>query len=88
MSKQVPWNKLIVEEFCREAMLTKDEEMILRTRVQGWSRTQQSLELGMSVATVDRIIATLKMKYDNVQKYDVLLPPRKQSAKELWMDEN
>jgi len=88
MSKQVPWNKLIVEEFCREAMLTKDEEMILRTRVMGWSRTQQSLELGMSVATVDRIIATLKMKYDNVQKYDVLLPPRKQSAKELWMDEN
>lgn len=88
MSKQVPWNKLIVEEFCKEAMLTKDEEMILRTRVMGWSRTQQSLELGMSVATVDRIIATLKMKYDNVQKYDVLLPPRKPSAKETWMDEN
>lgn len=26
MSKQVPWNKIIVETFVNEAMLTKDEE--------------------------------------------------------------
>lgn len=88
MAHQVPWNKFIVEEFVREAMLTDDEEMILRTRVKGWSRTKQALELGMSVSTVDKIIARLKVKYDRVQKYDVLLPPRKPSVQETWMDNN
>lgn len=88
MSKQVPWNKIILETFIEEAMLTKEEEMIMRTRVAGWSRTKQSLELGMSVSTVDRIIADLKRKYDNVQKYNPLLPPRKASKEETWMDEH
>lgn len=88
MSKQVPWNKLILEEFIREACLTKDEEMIIRTRVAGWSRVKQSMELNMSLATVDRLIKSLKKKYDNVQKYDPILPPRRSSAEETWMDEN
>lgn len=86
MSKQVPWNKVIVEEFIKQAMLTKDEEEILRTRVAGWSRTQQALRLGMSVSTVDRIIYILKRKYDAVAKYDPVLPPRKKSAQETWQD--
>jgi DNA-binding NarL/FixJ family response regulator len=88
MSKQVPWNKVIVEEFISEAMLTQEEEMILRTRVKGWSRTKQSIELGMSLSSVDKHIAMLKKKYDNVQKYDPLLPPRRMSAEETWMDNN
>ena len=67
-------------------MLSKDEEAIMRTRVAGWSRTQQSMELGMSLATVDRIIKRLKVKYDNVQKYSVLLPPRRDSVEETYMD--
>lgn len=86
MSHQVPWNKFIVERFCELAMLTKDEEMVLRTRVAGWTRVEQSLKLGMSIATVDRIISRLKTKYDNVQKYDPLLPPRRSSAEEDRMD--
>lgn len=86
MAHQVPWNKIIVETFIKEAMLTEDEEWVLRTRVAGWSRTKQAIELGMSVATVDKIIARLKSKYDNVQKYEPLLPPRKSSDKETWMD--
>lgn len=88
MTKQVPWNKYIVEAFVSDAMLTKDEEMILRTRVAGWSRQQQALELNMSIATVDRHIATLKKKYDEVQKFNPLLPKRKMSDKEKWQDEN
>lgn len=40
----------------------------------------------MSLATIDRIIARLKVKYDNVQKYDPILPPRKFSAEETYMD--
>ena len=88
MSKQVPWNKIILETFIDEACLTKDEEIIIRTRVAGWSRTKQSMELGISLSTVDRLIKTLKNKYDNVQKYNPLLPPRKESAQEVWMDNN
>lgn len=88
MSKQVPWNKIILETFIEEALLTKDEEAIMRTRVAGWSRTKQAMELGMSISTVDKHIVTLKKKYDNVQKYNPLLPPRKSSAEEAWMDNN
>ena len=51
MSREVPWNKLILEEFIKEALLTKEEEMIIRTRIAGWTRTKQSLELEMSLST-------------------------------------
>lgn len=86
MSKQVPWNKFILERFIEVAALTKEEEMVIRTRVAGWSRVKQSMEMGISLATLDRIIKLLKIKYDRVQKYDPLLPPRKSSAEETWMD--
>lgn len=86
MSHQVPWNKIILETFVEEAMLTKEEEWIMRTRVAGWSRTKQAMELNMSTANVDKIIARLKKKYDKISKYNALLPPRKSSAKETWMD--
>lgn len=80
MSKQVPWNKIIVEHFVTLAMLTEDEEWVLRTRVAGMSIVQQSMELGMSVSTINRIIARLKKKYDEVEKFDPMMPPRKGSV--------
>lgn len=86
MSTQVIWTKIVLEEFIRLANLTKEEEMIIRTRCNGWSRTKQSQELNMSLSTVDRIIKRLKVKYDKVQPYSPLLPPRKFSARETWMD--
>lgn len=86
MAHQVPWNKIILEEFIKEAMLTKEEEEIMRTRVAGWTRVEQSMKLGMSTQKVDRIIMRLKNKYDQVQQYNPILPPRKYSVKELYMD--
>lgn len=86
MAKQVPWNKVILEEFISQALLTRDEEAIMRTRVAGWTRVKQSMELGMSLATIDRIIRRLKAKYDQAQKYSPLLPPRRESAEETYMD--
>ena len=88
MSKQVPWSKIILEAFIDDAILTKEEEIIIRTRVAGWTRQKQAMELNLSVSTVDRHISTLKKKYDQVQKYNPLLPPRKFSKAELYMDEN
>lgn len=86
MSNQVIWGKLILETFIKEACLSKEEEWIMRTRVAGWSRTKQAQELHMSLSSLDKHIARLKKKYDIVQKTNPLLPPRKNSAKELWMD--
>ena len=70
----------------REANLTPIEEHILRTRAAGWTITQQAMEFHVSEATVNRTIARLKAKYDAVQQYSAILPPRKESAKELYMD--
>jgi DNA-directed RNA polymerase specialized sigma24 family protein len=79
MSRQVEWNKIVLEEFIALGGLTKTEEQIMRTRVAGWSRVEQSMKLGLSIATIDRIIARCKQKYDNCQQYSPLLPPRKKS---------
>lgn len=86
MAKQVLWNKPIYDEFCRLAELSEDERNILQTRMQGWSITRQSLHFHKSVSSINRMIAILKKKYDAVQIYSDVLPKRKFSAKETYMD--
>ena len=81
-----PWTKLIVEEFIREGMLSKDEEFIIRTRAKGYTITQQADALNMSPDNISKKISLLKRKYDEVAKYDPLLPPRKISKQERYMD--
>lgn len=88
MSNEVRWTKLILETFIDEGCLSKDEEIIMRTRVAGWTRTKQAQEFGMSLSTIDRIIKRLKKKYDEVAKYNPILPPRKPSAYEDYLDNN
>ncbi len=86
MSKQVLWTRVIVEEFIRLGNLTEFEEEVLRTRTAGWTRTKQSNELNVSMSTIDRTIKLLKAKYDAVQPYSTILPVRRESAEELYMD--
>lgn len=86
MSRQVPWNKIIYDEFVELAALNEEEQDILRTRMQNWTITKQSMEFGMSKSKIDNIISRLKVKYDAVQPYSDKLPPRKFSAKETYMD--
>lgn len=88
MSHQVPWNKIILEEFIEQACLTKDEEFVMRTRVAGWTRVEQSMKLGISMSALDKMINKLKIKYDKIERTNPLLPPRKFSAQETWQDEN
>lgn len=88
MSHQVPWGKVILEEFISQAQLTDLEERVMRTRVAGWSRVKQADTFGISLSTLDRIIKLLKLKYDHAQKYSAILPPRRYSAQEAWMDDN
>lgn len=75
--KDIIWNKLMLNEFIDLACLTETEEKILRTRISGWSRVKQSMEFCMSVSSVDCVIKTINRKYDLVQPYSKLLPPRK-----------
>lgn len=86
MAHQVAWNKVFLDEFIRLGALTDEEIEIMRTRLAGWTRTKQSMELHMSMRKVDAIIARLKVKYDKVQPYSDILPPRKFSAEETYMD--
>lgn len=86
MAKQVVWNKPILDEFIKLAELNNDEIEIMRTRMQGMTRTEQARNLGMSLSTIDRIISRLKIKYDSVQPFSDILPQRKFSAKETYMD--
>ena len=86
MAHQVLWTTVVLEEFIRLGGLTDEEEEIMRTRMAGWTITRQSMELGMSVSKVNKIINRLKIKYDSVQPYSTILPKRKFSAKETYMD--
>ena len=65
MSKQILWNKLILEDFINLASLTEDEEHIIRLRVAGYTNEQMALKLGLSRSTVNRYTKRLKQKYDN-----------------------
>lgn len=71
---KVPWNRAILDEFISFAMLTDEETEVLRARVAGWSRVKMCHHFNMSLATVDRIIKTLKTKYEYAQSYSELLP--------------
>ena len=76
MTNEVIWTKIVLERFIEQANLSEDEEIVMRTRAAGWSRTKQAMELNLS----DKISSRLKRKYDEVQAYDPILPPRKRGV--------
>lgn len=89
MSHQVRWNKRIFDTFVREAKLSPLEMEIMETRIAGMTRVQQSMYFSISLPTLDRYIANLKKRYDDVQPYNAdILPVRRNSAYEKYLDEN
>lgn len=86
MAKQVIWTKYTLETFITEGCLNEFEAEIMRTRVNGMTVLQQSLHLNVSKSTVEKTIAKLKRRYDEVQKKNPDLPVRRSSAQELYMD--
>lgn len=93
MSKQVPWNKIILETFLEESGINDRIELgddkakilseIMRTRCANWSIVKQSEEFNISVDTVNKYVRELKDLYDETQKYSVILPPRRKDPYEL-----
>lgn len=74
---QVRWTKNILDKFIEMAMLSEEEEFIMRTRCKGWTVTQQALKLNKSEASIHRMIKSLKEKYDAVQAEDPEFFPRR-----------
>lgn len=87
MAHQVNWDKDKLEFFIEQALLTDFEEEIMRTRISGLTITEQASRCCCSKSKIEKTIANLKKRYDLLQKqYPDKLPPRKFSAKEVYMD--
>lgn len=86
MAHGVTWTKTTLQRFIDEAMLNEDEIFIMENRVKGKPISWMASELNMSESNVHKMISKIKKKYDNVQAKDQLLPPRRSSEKETWMD--
>lgn len=71
---KVPWNRVILDEFVSLAILNAEEESIVRARAAGWSRVKMCHKFNMSLATVDRTIRDLKIKYASASNYSEILP--------------
>lgn len=82
------WTRFILEEFIKEGCLTEDQEKIWRTRCAGYTVSEQAKMLQMSVSNVNKEIRKIKDKYDEVQKHNPHLPPRRHSKQEDYMDNN
>ena len=88
MGQIIVWTPRLIEEFKKSSCLTELEEQILDTRVALISRTSSCMLLNISSSTYDRAVKRLKIKYDMAQKENPNLPKRKNSQKEVWMDNN
>ena len=64
---KVPWNRVILEEFVSLALLSEEDENILRTRVDPkWNQVHQGLAFYVSSATVTRRVRKMRKKYQRV----------------------
>lgn len=89
MSKQVEWCRDVFNFFVEQAMLSEFEVKILESRINGMTVLEQSRMMMCSKSKVEKCIALMKKKYDNVQqKYPDKLPARKFSSREVFMDNN
>lgn len=53
---KIPWNRVILDEYVSLALLTEEEEKIIRTRAAGWSQVKQCHTFSMSPAALARKI--------------------------------
>lgn len=72
----IPWNKIILDDFRYLSRLTEEEDLILRDWEAGKSVTQIAMDRSMSDRKVERLRNQIRRKYDAVQPYSPLLPKR------------
>lgn len=78
--KDILWNTVFLDEFIRLAAPTEFEIQIIRSRMADRSRVQQSFDFSRSLPRVDAAIKSIRKKYDAVQPYSSILPPRKKKV--------
>lgn len=90
MANGIPWSKSILNFVLENAILTDLERDILYTRVaKSYTIKKQCYEFNISERTCQRVVRSLKDKYDLLQKeYPDKIPPRKQTKYEEYLDNN
>ena len=79
--KDIVWNKILLEEFLSIATLTEIEEKVLRSKLAGYTISQQADIFNMSVSSINRALKSIDEKYDDAEKYSLILPTRKKRNK-------
>lgn len=85
------WTSRLTELFIEKAMLNEDEQYILKSRIAGYTISEQSRYLNISERSVSRIIKTLQDKYDIVQSEEPTRFPKSKANQcdaEIYMNEN
>lgn len=72
----IRWNRIILDDFLFNACLTEDEKIVLFDWANGKSTDSTAMRYNMSTRQVDKLRNRIRKKYDEVQPYTPLLPPR------------
>ena len=70
------WDKRMIAEFIEQACLTDDEVVVLKDLAYDKSIVETAMKYHMSETRVSDIRKRLRDKYDRVQPYSDVLPPR------------
>lgn len=73
----IRWNRIILDDFIFNAILSRDELDVLHDWANGESTTYTATRRNMSVAKVDKLRQQIRQKYDDVQPFSPILPERK-----------
>ena len=74
--KDIQWNKIMLREFESITCLSDEEKEVLHDWAYGKSVVHTAMRCHMGETKVKDIRKTLREKYDAVQMYTPLLPPR------------
>ena len=75
----IRWNRIILDDFLFNAILSKDEHDVLMDWAAGETTTYTAMRFHMSVAKVDKLRQQIRKKYDDVQPFTPILPERKKN---------
>lgn len=73
----IHWNRIVFDEYCFLCKPVGDERIVLEEWRDGRSVVATAMCYNMSVPQVNKIRNRIREKYDEVQIYTPLLPPRK-----------
>lgn len=75
----IMWDKVMVQEFESLVYLSEEETIVLHDWAEEKSVVNTSMRHNISTRQIDRIRNKIRKKYDAVQIYTPLLPPREET---------